>query len=115
MSNENFTDLQTTDLTITRGNTEKTFRVSELSKLDSQAAFDISKLNGKRDPEKVRKLDSRLIAKAVKEVVTVDGQATLRDIPFAEAEKYPLSLSRQLVSAVLDINGIGGEDADEKN
>lgn len=115
MSDENFTDLQTTDLTITRGNKEKTYRVSELSKLDSQKAFDISKPNGKRDPEKTRKLDSRLIEKAVKEVVTVDEQVSLREITFAEAEKYPLSLSRQLVSAILDINGIGGEDADEKN
>lgn len=112
IDNTNYEALQSEDIDIERAGKIKKYRIREMSKLESQSAFNITKANGKRDHDKAKKLDSKLIAIAVKEVLK-DG--SLRDITFEEAETYALPLSRKLLTAVLDINGIGNEDADEKN
>jgi hypothetical protein len=109
---KDFDALQTAEVTIERNGKSRTYLVTEFTKLDAQQAFNINKDNGKRDPVKARQVDSRLIARAVQ---VMDGNGGLTPITFAQAEVLPQSVSRKLVAAVLEINGIGGEDEDEKN
>lgn len=106
-----FNDLATRDIEIERNGVTKTFRVRELNGEEGSKIFNTTKPNGKRDPEKARKLDSRLIAATVSEV-TADG---LRPVSFDEAANMALRLRRELIIAAMDINGLNDEDEDEKN
>lgn len=106
-----FSDLQTTDITIERNGITKTFRVRELKGDEASRTLNATKSNGKRDPEKAKTIDARLVATAVTEVV---GE-TERPITFEEAQAMGLALRRRLVKEALDINGLGDDEDDEKN
>jgi hypothetical protein len=106
-----FDDLQRADVTIERNGIEKKFRVRELNGEEASKVLNTTNSKGKRDAEKARTLDARLISTSVVEI-TDSGE---RQITFNEAQGMGLALRRQLVRKALELNGLDDDGDDEKN
>lgn len=106
-----FYALETQDVEIERNGVTLTFRVRELRGNEATRVLDILKPNGKRDVQKLKTLDARLIAASAVQIME-DG--TERKITKEDADQFGTKLRRAITTVALSLNGIG-DDADEKN
>ena len=102
MSNEDFYSPEYEERTFARHGQTKTFRVRELSGDEAERLFDIRDKQGKTDQNKLKGLDSRIIATSV---VEFDG---VNDVPITleQAGKLPAKFRRELVKIAMEINGL---------
>lgn len=102
MSNNDFYAPEFEERVFTRNGVSKTFRVRELSGDEAEKLFDIRDKQGKTDANKVKGLDSRIIATSV---VEFDGVSEV-PITLDQAGKLPAKFRRELVKIAMDINGL---------
>lgn len=109
-NNDDFFAPEYEDREFTRNGKTRTFRIRELTGAEAETLFDLRGRDGKQDSNKVKGLDSRLIATAV---IDVTGGAEL-PISVEQAGKLPAKFRKELTAVVIDINGLNADAPDAK-